>query len=127
MTNANDPDRGLLGGLALNPGTPVEAVEPLIDQVDLILVLSVNPGWGGQRFGAETPRRLERVRRLVADAGRDILIGVDGGITRANVAEVARLGPDLIVTGSAVFDGKAPAQNARALLAAVSAAKAGSG
>ncbi len=102
MTNANDPDRGLLGGLALNPGTPVEAVEPLIDQVDLILVLSVNPG-------------------------RDILIGVDGGITRANVAEVARLGPDLIVTGSAVFDGKAPAQNARALLAAVSAAKAGSG
>ncbi len=102
MTNANDPDRGLLGGLALNPGTPVEAVEPLTDQVDLILVLSVNPG-------------------------RDILIGVDGGITRANVAEVARLGPDLIVTGSAVFDGKAPAQNARALLAAVSAAKAGSG
>ncbi len=102
MTNANDPDRGLLGGLALNPGTPVEAVEPLIDQVDLILVLSVNPG-------------------------RDILIGVDGGITRANVAEVARLGPDLIVTGSAVFDGKARAFCAGALLAAVSAAKAGSG
>ena len=67
------------------------------------------------------------MRRLVADAGRDILIGVDGGITRANVAEVARRGPDLIVTGSAVFDGKAPAQNARAMLAAVSAAKAGSG
>ncbi len=126
MTNANDPDRGLLGGLALNPGTPVEAVEPLIDQVDLILVLSVNPGWGGQRFGAETPRRLERVRRLVEDAGRDILVGVDGGITRANVAEVARLGPDLIVTGSAVFDGKAPAQNARAMLAAVAAATPGS-
>ena len=113
--------------MALNPGTPVEAVEPLLDRVDLILVLAVNPGWAAQRFGAETPRRLERVRRLFEDAGRDVLVGVDGGITRANVAEVARLGPDLIVTGSAVFDGKAPAQNARALLAAVSAAKAGSG
>ena len=66
------------------------------------------------------------MRCLVADAGRDILVGMDGGITRANVAEVARLGPDLIVTGSAVFDGKAPAQNARAMLAAVAAATPGS-
>ncbi len=65
------------------------------------------------------------MRCLVADAGRDILVGMDGGITRANVAEVARL-PDLIVTGSAVFDGKAPAQNARAMLAAVAAATPGS-
>jgi ribulose-phosphate 3-epimerase len=122
MTNANDPERGILGGLALNPGTPVEAVEPLLDEVDLILVLAVNPGWGGQRFGAETPRRLARVKRLVEDAGRDVLVAVDGGITRDNLAEVTSLGPDLIVTGSAVFDGKAPAENARAMLAAVAAA-----
>jgi ribulose-phosphate 3-epimerase len=125
LQNANDPQRGLVRGLALNPGTPVEAAEPLLEQVELIVILAVNPGWGGQAFAAETPRRLEKVRRLVEDAGRDILIGVDGGITRGNVAEVTKLGPDVIVTGSAVFDGKAAAENARAMLAAVAAAGAG--
>lgn len=121
MANANDPARGLLRGLAINPGTAVAAVEPLLDQIDLVVVLAINPGWGGQRFGAETPRRLEAVRRLIADSGRDILTCVDGGITRANAAEVAALGPDLIVTGSAVFDGKAAAENARYMLDAVAA------
>ena len=124
MENANDPGRGLLRGLALNPGTPLAAAEPLLDQIELLLVLAVNPGWGGQKFGAETPRRLEQARRLIEASGRDILVCVDGGITRDNVAEVTRLGPDLIVTGSAVFDGKAPADNARFMLEAVAAASA---
>ncbi len=123
MENANDPGRGLLRGLALNPGTPLAAAEPLLDQIELLLVLAVNPGWGGQKFGAETPRRLEQARRLIEASGRDILVCVDGGITRDNVAEVTRLGPDLIVTGSAVFDGKAPADNARFMLEAVAAAR----
>jgi ribulose-phosphate 3-epimerase len=124
LPNANDPARGVLGGLALNPGTPLEALEPLLDVVDLVLLLTINPGWGGQKLGVETPRRLERARRLIEASGRDILLGVDGGITRDNIAEVVKLGPDLIVTGSAVFDGKADARNARTMLAAVSAAAA---
>jgi ribulose-phosphate 3-epimerase len=119
MTNVNDPARGIVRGVALNPGTPVEAVEPLLDEADLVLLLAVNPGWGGQRFIPATLDRLARVKEMVARAARRILVGVDGGITRQNVTEVARAGADLIVTGSAVFDGKAAAANAAAMLEAV--------
>ncbi|MDO8585891.1 MAG: ribulose-phosphate 3-epimerase [Armatimonadota bacterium] len=119
MTNANDPERGIARGVALNPGTPVETVEPLLDEVDMIALLAVNPGWGGQRFIESTLRRIEKVRRLISESGRDILIAVDGGITRDNVAEVAKMKPDIVVTGSAVFDGKAPVENARFMLDAL--------
>jgi ribulose-phosphate 3-epimerase len=119
MQNANDPQRGIVRGVALNPGTPVEAIAPLLDEIDLVLLLAVNPGWGGQRFIPATLRRIAEARRIADE--RDILIGVDGGITRANVAEVARAGADLIVTGSAIFDGKAAAENARAMRQAVRA------
>jgi len=122
MENANAAERGLVRGVALNPGTPVDALTPLLDHLELVLLLAVSPGWGGQAFDAATPRRLEDTRRLVEKSGRDILLGVDGGITRNNLADVAGLGPDLIVTGSAVFDGKAPAENARFMLETLAAA-----
>jgi ribulose-phosphate 3-epimerase len=122
LTNANDPGRGIVRGVALNPGTPLEALEPLLDEMELILLLAVNPGWGGQKFIPSTLPRIARTKRMIADSGRDILLGVDGGITKANVAEIARAGVDLIVTGSAVFDGKAAESNARAMLAAVAQA-----
>jgi ribulose-phosphate 3-epimerase len=122
LENANDPARGLVRGLALNPGTPIEALEPLLEQIELVLLLAVNPGWGGQKFGTEAPRRLERARRLIEASGRDVLLGIDGGITRGNVGDVAGLRPDMIVTGSAVFDGKAPAENARYMLDTIAAA-----
>ncbi len=124
MQNANDARRGLVRGLVLNPGTPVEAVEPMLDEVELVMLLTVNPGWSGQRLGAQTPRRLERLRRLVEASGNDILVGIDGGITRENIGEVAKLGPDLMVAGSAVFDGKDPMGNAKFMLEAVAAATA---
>lgn len=119
MTNANDPARGIVRGVALNPGTPIEAVQRVLDEVELVLLLAVNPGWGGQKFIPSTMEKIARAREIVAHTGREILIGVDGGITRQNVAEVARAGADLIVTGSAVFDGRAAAENARAMLQAV--------
>ena len=122
MENVNDAERGLVRGLAVNPGTPVEAVEPMLDEVELVMLLAVNPGWSGQKFAAQTPRRLERLRRLVEASGNDVLVGVDGGITRQNVGEVAKLGPDLMVAGSAVFDGKDPVGNAKYMLEAVAAA-----
>jgi ribulose-phosphate 3-epimerase len=124
MENANDAKRGLVRGLAVNPGTQVEAVEPMLDEVEFVMLLAVHPGWSGQSFGAETPRRLERLRRLVEASGNEVLVGVDGGITRENVGEVAKLGPDLMVAGSAVFDGKDPVGNARYMLEAVAAATA---
>jgi ribulose-phosphate 3-epimerase len=119
MTNVNDPARGLVRGVALNPGTPLGVVEPLLDEVELILLLAVNPGWGGQKFIPSTFDRIARVRQMIADARREILLMVDGGITRANIAEVARTGVDIIVTGSAVFDGKAAEENARFMMEAV--------
>lgn len=110
MTNASDPDRCIVRGIALNPGTPLESIDPLLQEIEMVLVLAVNPGWGGQKFIPSTQERLKRLKQRVGD---DVLICVDGGITRDNVAEVARMGADIIVAGSAVFDGKAPLENAK--------------
>lgn len=111
---------GVIRGVALNPGTPLTALEPLVDEADLVLVLAVNPGWGGQRFAPETPRRLDAARKIIERSGRKVMLGVDGGITRENAGSVARMGVDLIVTGSAVFDGGDALANLRAMRAAVS-------
>ncbi len=110
---------GVTRGLALNPGTPVSAVEPLLDDAELVLVLAVNPGWGGQRFLPGTERRLEAARAMIERSGRRVMLGVDGGITRDNVGAVARMGVDLIVTGSAVFDGGDAVANLRGIRAAL--------
>jgi ribulose-phosphate 3-epimerase len=122
-TNANDASRGIVRGVAVNPGTPLDVLDPLLDEVDYILVLAVNPGWGGQPFISTTARRLERVRRMVEDSGRQILVGVDGAVTRDNIAHVVALGADIIVSGSAIFDGKAAADNLRHMLDAVALAR----
>ena len=119
MKNATDVARGIVRGIALNPGTPLEAIEPLLDDVDLVLLLAVNPGWGGQRFIPATIGRIARARRLLEAAGRRILLGVDGAITKDNIRSVAGTGVDLVVTGSAVFDGKTPTENARHMLEAL--------
>ena len=106
-------------GIALNPGTPVEVLEPLLDDVELVLVLAVNPGWGGQRFAPNTERRLAAVRELIDHSGRSVMVGVDGGVTRENVGSIAAMGVDLIVAGSAVFDGGDAVSNLRHLRAGV--------
>lgn len=116
---------GVVRGAALNPGTPLSAVEPLLDELELLLVLAVNPGWGGQSFLPSTERRLTEARALLD--GREIVLAVDGGITKANAGHVASLGVDLIVTGSAVYDGVVPADNARAMLEAVRQARGAGG
>jgi ribulose-phosphate 3-epimerase len=112
-----------LRGVAVAPSTPVDVVEPLLDETDYLLVLAVNPGWGGQSFLPSTRRRVERARKLIAASGRPILLGVDGGVTAANIESVLELGTDIVVTGSAIFDGRDPAGNARAMLATVDTAR----
>ena len=119
MKSANEPRRGIVRGVALNPGTPIESIVPLVDEVDLVLLLAINPGWGGQSFLPSTFGRLARVRQLVAGQSRPILLGVDGGITRANVGALAGRGVDVVVTGSAIFDGNTPAANVAAMLASL--------
>jgi ribulose-phosphate 3-epimerase len=106
-------------GIAINPGTPVSAVEPLLDEAELVLVLAVNPGWGGQKFAPGTEHRLAAVRELIDRCGRTVMLGVDGGVTRENVGSIAAMGVDVIVAGSAVFDGGDAGANLRQMRAGV--------
>jgi len=107
---------GKKAGVTLNPGTPVETIEPVIDLVDLILVMSVNPGFGGQSF---IPAAIEKISRLAALAGgRPIDIEIDGGVTPENAAKVAQAGANVLVAGSAVFKGGKP-ESYRANIAAI--------
>ncbi len=120
MANANDPNKGILRGVALNPGTPLEVIIPLIDELEMVFLLAVNPGWRGQKFIPSTESRLKKLKQMIRDAKKDILVGIDGGITRHNIADVARMQADIVVTGSAVFDGKTPLENAKFMMSAVS-------
>jgi ribulose-phosphate 3-epimerase len=107
---------GKKAGVTLNPGTPESTIEPVIDLVDLILVMSVNPGFGGQAF---IPYAAEKISRLRALAGaRPIDIEVDGGVTAETAPVVARAGANVLVAGSAVFKGGKP-ENYRANIAMI--------
>lgn len=97
-------DSGCKSGLVLNPATGVECLEYVLDKVDLILVMSVNPGFGGQKFIPTALQKLARLRRMIDESGYDIRLEVDGGVTVDNIAEVARAGADMFVAGSAIFN-----------------------
>jgi ribulose-phosphate 3-epimerase len=94
-------------------------VAPLLDEVEMVFLLGVNPGWGGQKFIASTQRRLKQLKEMIAAGGREILTGIDGGITQDNISDVARMGVDIIVTGSAVFRGSTPLENAQSMMRTV--------
>ena len=94
---------GAEAGIAINPGTPVSLIEPLLDIADLVLVMTVNPGWGGQRFIPETMKKVEELKALRDNSGYSYLIEVDGGISLENVRMVHQKGADVLVTGSAFF------------------------
>lgn len=113
-------DEPIIRGIALNPGTPVGDVEPVLDLVDMVLVLAVNPGFPSQPPAANTPRRVARVRELAAADGFAPMVGVDGGVKLANAAQVAGWGPDLMVSGSAIFNGGDVAANLAAMVAEIS-------
>ena len=94
---------GCQAGLAFNPATPLDVLEYVIDKVDLILVMSVNPGFGGQGFIDSALVKIERARRCIEASGRDIRLEVDGGIKVQNIQRVAAAGADTFVAGSAIF------------------------
>ncbi len=94
---------GCQAGLVFNPATPLDALEWTIDRVDLILIMSVNPGFGGQSFIDSALRKVERARKLIDSTGRDIRLEVDGGIKIDNIRRVADAGADTFVAGSAIF------------------------
>jgi ribulose-phosphate 3-epimerase len=109
----------VIKGVALNPGTPWTVLEPLMDELDMIVLLAVNPGWGGQKFIPSTGDKMMAVRELARKLGKDILLAIDGGISLDNIREISGLKPDIVVTGSAVFKGGATAENARFMMDAM--------
>jgi ribulose-phosphate 3-epimerase len=95
---------GKQAGLVFNPATPLDVLEFVIDRVDLILIMSVNPGFGGQSFIPSALRKIEQARKLIELTGRDIRLEVDGGIKVDNIRRVADAGADTFVAGSAIFN-----------------------
>jgi ribulose-phosphate 3-epimerase len=96
---------GKKAGISLNPGTPAKMLDYLIDEIDLVLVMSVNPGFGGQSFIASQLRKIEAVRRMIDKTGRDIRLEVDGGVNPETARQCADAGAGVLVAGSAVFAG----------------------
>ena len=120
-------DAGLQAGLVLNPASPIYLLENVLEQLDMVLLMSVNPGFGGQKFIPATLDKIRRVRQLLdayqAESGRHIALEIDGGISPANIAAAAQAGADTFVAGSAIFgqaDYAAVITEMRAQLAAVS-------
>jgi len=99
-------DQGCKAGLVLNPATPISYLDHVIEKLDLVLVMSVNPGFGGQKFIPQALKKLAAVRGRIDVTGRDIWLEVDGGVKVDNIAEIARAGADTFVAGSAIFSTK---------------------
>lgn len=106
---------GMKAGVALNPHTPVSELENIIADVDLVLIMSVNPGFGGQHFIEQTYIKLRQVREMIRRTGSSALIEVDGGITTQNAALVVEAGADVLVAGNSVFSSPDPAATIREL------------
>ncbi|MCB1172686.1 MAG: ribulose-phosphate 3-epimerase [Leptospiraceae bacterium] len=109
-------EQGIGCGVSLNPGTPVERLEPLLDEIDLVLLMSVEPGFYGQKFIESSYQRLQKLRAMIQD--RPVVIEVDGGVGTDNIADLARAGAGIAVAGSACFKGTDLNQNVLDLKAA---------
>nr|WP_315401212.1 ribulose-phosphate 3-epimerase [uncultured Duganella sp.] len=115
-------DHGCKAGLVFNPATPLSYLEHVMDKIDMILIMSVNPGFGGQSFIPHALKKIAEARRLIDDSGRNIMLEVDGGIKIDNIAAAAAAGADTFVAGSAIFgqpDYKAVIDAMRANLAGI--------
>ena len=115
---AKDPDKlideikalGLSAGISIHPDTPIEKVYPYIGKVDIILIMTVYPGFGGQGYLPSSDERIRKLRAAIDEAGSDTVISVDGGVTRANIKQIYDAGARLFVAGSTVFNDEDPAK-----------------
>jgi ribulose-phosphate 3-epimerase len=108
-------EKGALAGVAINPATPLVMLEEALPFADYILLMSVNPGFGGQKFIPTSLDKLRRLRRMIDERGLSTRIEIDGGIGRNNIAQIVAAGAEIIVAGSAVFNEPDPAQAVREL------------
>ncbi|AIS53616.1 MULTISPECIES: ribulose-phosphate 3-epimerase [Vibrio] len=97
-------EHGCKAGVVLNPATPLSHLEYIMDKIDMILLMSVNPGFGGQSFIPKTLDKLRAVRKMIDESGRDIRLEIDGGVKVDNIREIAEAGADMFVAGSAIFN-----------------------
>ena len=114
-------EQGCKAGLVFNPGTPLTFLDHVLERLDLVLIMSVNPGYGGQKFIPRALAKLAEARRRIRDSGCEIMLEIDGGVKTENIAEIARAGADTFVAGSAIFgatDYKATIAAMRAAIAA---------
>ena len=109
-------EAGAKAGVAINPATPLVDLEEALPFADFILLMSVNPGFGGQKFISTSLKKLRRLRRMIDDSGSDVKIEIDGGIDANNINEIVEAGADIIVAGSAVFGGGEPEESVRELM-----------
>jgi ribulose-phosphate 3-epimerase len=116
MENKNDSVRGIIRGVALNTDTPVEVLRPLLDNIEMIVVLAVDIHSKGFPFFDSYADKFMEVKDLISEYGRKILLCLDGGIKKNNVSEFAKAAADILVSGSAIFDGKDPHENIRFML-----------
>lgn len=96
-------DHGCTAGIVLNPATPLDHLDYVMDKVDIILLMGVNPGFGGQSFIPTTLKKLQQVKQRIVESGRQIRLEIDGGVKVDNIAEIAKAGADMFVAGSAIF------------------------
>ena len=116
-------DQGCKAGLVFNPATPLSHLDHVIDKLDLVLIMSVNPGFGGQKFIPQALKKLSAARSRIDASGRDIWLEVDGGVKVDNIAEIARAGADTFVAGSAIFGTKDYKATVAAMRAALASAR----
>ena len=109
-------DAGAKAGIAINPGTPLVMLEEALPYADFVLLMSVNPGFGGQKFVPTSLDKLRRLRRMIEDRGLSTRIEIDGGIDASNIAEICEAGAEIVVAGSAVFGGGRPTEAVRELI-----------
>ena len=103
-------EEGMKAGVALNPHTPVELLEGIIHEIDLVLIMSVNPGFGGQKFIESTYEKVRKMKALITKNGAETKIEIDGGVTSANAKKLIEAGADVLVAGSFVFKSDNPSQ-----------------
>ena len=108
-------DAGMKAGVTLNPSTPVSALEDIIGDVELVLLMSVNPGFGGQKFIANTIKKVQELRELIARSGSKALIEVDGGVQNETAPRLVKAGADVLVSGSYIFGAENPTEVIKSL------------
>ncbi len=109
-------EAGAKAGIAINPGTPLVSLEEALPYADFVLLMSVNPGFGGQKFIPTSLDKLRRLRQMIKDRGLSTRIEIDGGVDASNIAEICEAGAEIVVAGSAVFGGGRPTEAVRELI-----------